>query len=337
MSRLWNRLAVAGLAAAMVASVPDARADDFALIDFPINARKKTPDRLASAPRQVATPDGIGYAEVVLNPARKDERVFLTFVFDEDGRTTSLGVFWRGDQSGEQITLSKNLAEGVRGLNRRTIPLPPEAGEEGGRIYITGRQDRLLRMRIDWCEPVATFVASDQERPALVAGGRPHVERDLGGDPILSPPDAWLGNVLDAALQDGVSELSEPVEFVVPLEGPAESARFRARFLGLPLGRGVRVWVNGEFAGRMVPDAPPLTDPGYVRKAGQTVYAGWREGGLYIEPGVLKEGDNSILLQATDSGVFIRGAAIEIEASPVSEVPVETPNLQEMPDLEIGR
>lgn len=337
MSRLWNRLAVAGLAAVMIASFPDVRADDFALIDFPISGRKKTPERLASAPRQVATPEGIGYAEVVLNPARKGERVFLTFVFDEDGKSTSLGVFWRGEGSGEQITLSKNLAEGVKGLNRRTIPLPAEAGEEGGRIYITGRQDSLLRLRIDWCEPVATFVAPDQERPALVAAGRPYLERNLGGEPVMSPPDAWLGNVLDAALQDGVAELSEPVEFVVPLDGMTGSARFRARFLGLPLGRGVRVWVNGEFAGRVVPDAPPLSDPGYVRKAGRTIYAGWREAGLYIEPGVLKEGENSILVQAVDPGVFLRGAAIEIEAAPVAEEPVEAPAPEEMPAFEIGR
>lgn len=334
MSRFWNRLALVGLAVAMGASFPDASADDIATIDFPINGRRKTPDRLAAPPRQVSTPEGIGYAEILLRPARKDEQVFLTFIFEED-ENSRLGVFWRGEGSGEQLTLSKNLAEGVEGLNRRTISLPATATEEGGRIFITGRQDQLLRVRIDWCEPVRTFVAPDQERPELVAGGRVHLERDLGGEPALSPPDAWFGQVLDASLQDGTADLTEPVEFVVPLDGTVGSARFRARFLGLPLGRAVRVWVNGAFAGRMIPDAPSLSDPGYVRKAGRTVFAGWREGGLFIEPGLLKAGDNSIIVQGADEGVFLRGAAIEIEAPPFSEEFVEEVSRPELPDPEI--
>lgn len=335
MSQCRILLIAAALAVVGVLPARIAAADDFLTIDFPIVGKQTVPEGLAAPPRQVTTPEGIGYTEILLRKANKDEHIFVTFVFEEDGRSGP-GVFWRGDSSDEQLTLSKDLAEGVEGLNRRTIPLPQSATAEPGRIYITGRQDHLLRVRIDWCTPQQTFVVYDQERPALIAAGSAHLERDLVGDDAMSPPDAWFGPILDASLQDGATNLSDPVEFVIPLDGPVASSRFRAKFLGLPLGKGVKVWVNGKRMGRMIPEAPGLTDPGYVRKDGKAVYAGWREGSVFIEPGTLKAGENSVILQATDKDVFIRGAAIEIEALPVIDEPVEKPDRPEVPGAEIA-
>ena len=108
-----------------------------------------------------------------------------------------------------------------------------------------------------------------------------------------------------------MADLSESTEFVVPLKGATGRARLRAKFLGLPLGRSVRVWVNGKLAGRMQPVLPGLTDAGYVRRDHRTTYAGWREGALFLDEGKLIEGKNSIVFESPGKGVYISGAAME--------------------------
>ncbi len=314
---------LAWLGVALCLGVAGARADEFVTVDFPVSGKKIVSSGLSAPPHQVATPDGIGYAEISLRPIRKSYRVFLTFIFNEDGGRGP-AVFWTGDVSGRQVTISENIAEGIVGLNRRTIALPGEITAEAGRLYVMGRQDWLARLRIDWCEPSTVLVAADQERPALLAGGARLLDRDVTGQPVMTPPDAWFGQVFDAALQDGVADLSENTEVVVPLKGAGGRTRLRARFLGLPLSRSVRVWVNGKLAGRMQPALPSLTDPGYVRRGKRTTYAGWREGALFLDEGVLKDGDNSVIFESPGKGVYLSGAAMEIEAPEAEEAPAET-------------
>jgi hypothetical protein len=333
MSLSPERLPGLVLAVSLCLLFPAARADDFVTIDFPVKGETLVAEGLSAPPRQVATPDGLGYAEVLLRPVRKTNHVFLTFIFEEDGGKGP-AVFWSGDASGRQVTITSNLAEGVVGLNRRTIELPDEIAHEAGHLYVMGRQDRLLRLRIDWCDPSQSFVASDQERPELVMGGAVKLDRDLTGQTPMTPPDAWFGRVLDAALQDGVADLSQNTELVVPLKGMAGEARLRAKFLGLPLGKSVRVWINGKPAGRIQPALPSLTDPGYLRHVGKHAsYAGWREGAIYVEPGSLKEGDNSIVFESPGKGVYLSGAAMEIEAPAVEKAePEETPLPEATPE-----
>lgn len=295
-------------------------------IDFPVTGETLTAEGLSAPPRQVAAPDGLGYAEVWLRPVRKTNHIFLTFIFKEDGGKGP-AVFWSGDVSGKQVTLTENLAEGVVGLNRRTIELPDEIAHEAGHLYIMGRQDLLLRLRIDWCDPLQSFVAADQERPELVMGGAMKLDRDLTGQAQMTPPDAWFGRVLDASLQDGVADISQNTELVVPLKGVVGEARLRAKFLGLPLGKSVRVWINGKLAGRLQPALPSLTDPGYVRHGGKRAnYAGWREGAIFVESGMLKDGGNSILFESPGKGVYLSGAALEIQASAVETADPEKPS-----------
>jgi hypothetical protein len=190
-------------------------------------------------------------------------------------------------------------------------------------------------VRIDWSEPSTTYVAADQEAPAWVQGGTLRLDRELTGQQLMTPPDAWFGPVLDAALQDGVIELSQITELVVPLKGSASEARLRAKFLGLPLSRGVRIWINGRLAGRLQPQLPSLTDPGYLRRAGKrTGYAGWREGALFIEPGTLRDGENTIVFEAAGKGVYMSAAAMEIQATAASapdEKPEPTPTPEPAP------
>jgi hypothetical protein len=332
--RLKRGLALAGLACAAAAT---AWADEFVTIDFPIRKKDIAAEGLSAPPRQVAAPNGDGYAEVLLRPVRKGDRIFLTFVFEEDGGKGP-SVFWSGDTSGKQVTLTDNLAEGVAGLNRRTFALPEEVAREAGHLYIMGRQDRLLRLRIDWLQASQTFVATDQERPQLILGGTPQLDRDLTGQAKMTPPDAWFGPVLDAALQDGVADLSENIELVVPLKAAPGPTRLRAKFLGLPLGRSVRVWVNGRVVGRIQPAVPSLTDPGYVRRGKRVTYAGWREGALTLDADALQQGENTILFESPGKGAYLSGAALEIVSpdmdvdAPALETPEAAPAPSASPD-----
>lgn len=322
MFRLGAKLAGTWLAVTLGLAVAPARADEFVSIDFPVNGKKIASAGLTAPPHQVATPDGIGYAEVSLRPIRKDTRVFLTFIFKEDGGK-GLAVFWSGDVSGRQVTISENIAEGIVGLNRRTVLLPEEVTEEAGHLYVMGRQDSLVRLRIDWCDPSSVLVAADQERPALLVGGTRLLDREVTGQAVMTPPDAWFGRVLDAALQDGVTELSDNLELVVPLKGASGRVRLRAKFLGLPLGKAVRVWINGKLAGRIQPALPSLTDSGYVRRGKRTTYAGWREGAVFLEEGTLREGENSVIFESPGTGVYLSGAAMEIEPPLGDDAPDE--------------
>jgi hypothetical protein len=315
---------ISAFAAALAVVAGPLRADEFVTVDFPMQGKPIVAAGLAATPRQVTAPDGLGYTEVLLRPIRKETRVFLTFIFQENGGKGP-AVFWSGDVSGRQITITDNLAEGVVGLNRRTVALPAEVSAEAGRLYVMGRQDWLLRLRIDWCEPSTAMVAADQERPALIAGGAVWLDRETTGQAPMTPPDVWFGPVLDAALQDGAADLSESTEFVVPLKGATGRARLRAKFLGLPLGKGVRVWVNGKLAGRMQPTVPGLTDAGFVRRDHRTTYAGWREGALFLDEGKLTEGKNSIVLESPGKGVYVSGTAIEIETAATESAPEEKP------------
>ena len=130
-----------------------------------------------------------------------------------------------------------------------------------------------------------------------------------------------------------MSGLSENIERVVPLKAAPGPTRLRAKFLGLPLGRSVRVWVNGRVVGRIQPSVPSLTDPGYVRRGKRVTYAGWREGALALDADALQPGENTILFESPGKGAYLSGAALEI-VSPDVETdapPLETPGLGAAP------
>jgi hypothetical protein len=134
-------------------------------------------------------------------------------------------------------------------------------------------------------------------------------------------------------LQDGVADLSENIELVVPLKAAPGPARLRAKFLGLPLGRSLRVWVNGRIVGRVQPAVPSLTDPGYVRRGKRVTYAGWREGAIMLSADALKAGENTILFESPGKGAYLSGAALEI-VSPEADVDapeLESPGLDDSP------
>ncbi len=312
----------------------DAHAAGTLTVDLPIRGPLVYPEGLVAAPRQVTTPDGQGYAEFLLMPGAKGEELFITVIFDEDG-TEGPSMFWTGDVSGEQVTLSTGLAEGVSGLNRRTVRLPVEVMKEAGRVYLSGDQRKILRVRLDWVAPTGVFVATDEQRPDLIAGGQIFFDQEMTGGEALAPPDSWFGDVLDAPLLEGVASLDGNVEFAVPLSGVGEQALLRAKFLGIAPGASVKVWVNGKAAGRLQPSVPALTDPGYVRlRSGRMGYAGWREGSIVLEEGLLQEGENSIVIQTAKKRSFVRDVALQLRVAAVE--PEEARPKPEVPTVEIS-
>lgn len=284
-------------------------------VDLPIKSSLKLPARLATAPQQVVSPDGTGYALFSMLPETEGESLFVTVVFREDGKD-SPAIFWTGEEAGQQTTLCENLAEGVTGLNQRTIAIPANLADFAGKLVITGEQSKILRVRLDWIPASPVFVAADQPPVSLIAGERAQAASELTGARPEGLPDTWFGSLLDAPLQSGAEAIEESVEFVVPLDASATQVLFRAKFLGLPFDQSVTVWINGQTAGSIQPVIAPLSDAGYLMNdKGEISYAGWRSGAIIIPASLLKTGENSIQIESKAAGVFIRDAALQLRAA----------------------
>ncbi len=142
---------------------------------------------------------------------------------------------------------------------------------------ISGDQSKILRARLDWLAPVSTLAAADQRPGRYLLNDQLIPVDAVNGQPPVAEPDAWLGKVFEAFLQEEPAAIDGAVEFVVPLGTPASQVLLTARFLGLPLDQGVSVWLNGDYVGELRPQVPSLNDAGYVLdESGGSTYAGWR-------------------------------------------------------------
>lgn len=307
-------IATCRFAAVFLAAAGSAVAADSLTVDFPITSPTKLPDRMMVAPRQVAAPDGAGYAEFFLLPILTSEELFVTVVFKEDG-AQGPGLFWANEGAGAQTTISENLGENVVGYNQRTLHIPKNLSEQAGRLILNGDQTKIRRVRFDWVPPGQTFAAADQKPASLILADRLLQEGDLTGSQALSPPDTWFGKVLDASLQEEATALEGNLEFVVSLGQGAGQALLTARFLGLPFDSAPVAWVNGTRVGALQTAIPPLTDAGYLADESGTIsYAGWRGASVMIPPALLKEGENSILIETSNSGVYLRDTSLQLRA-----------------------
>lgn len=302
------------------------------VLDFPLSEESPASGQLTAPPRQLARFDGEGYAEVYLAPVPEGERLAVTVIF-EDTPEESPALFWVDAVSSQRTTLTTDLSDGVSGLNQRTVLVPKEATTNEGRLVISGNQSRIKRLRLDWAAANEVLLASDQGALRLISGGRAFQEAELSGDRVLSPPDAWFGEVLEASLQEEPVELREGVEFVVPLPQEVDQALLRARFLGLPLRDSVEVWINGENAGAFHPVVPGLSDPGYLEKNGTTEYSGWRDASILIPSGMLSEGENSIVFHSPDSTAYVRDASLQLKAHAITHPTTEGIAIGETQDL----
>lgn len=293
------------------------RSADTASFDFPIKDSSDIPPRLANPVKQIVSSDGIGYTIFALQPANPGEEVLVTVVF-EDGAEGGPSLLWI-DDSGQQVTLSASLSDGVEGKNQRTVAIPVASALSGGRLVISGDQSKILRARIDWLAPLPTLAAADQRPGRYLLNDRLIPVDAVNGQPPVVEPDAWIGKVFEASLQEEPAAIDEAVEFVVPLGAAASQVRLTARFLGLPLDQGVTVWLNGTYMGELRPEVPSLNDAGYVvDDSGGSTYAGWRAGSLLIRASDFQQGDNSLVLSTKATGVYVRDAALQFR-------PVTTP------------
>ena len=297
---LWAQEApVAGRAAAEV------------VVRMPLDDPALPPERFYARPHQARVPSG-NAVEFFLLPAGAAEELFVTLVF-RDSDSAALAVYWLDVQAGTRTLLSENLAEGVAGLNQRTLRIPKELLAHAGQLLISGQTADLLQLGFQWLQPSAVFSGKDGELATLVMSGRIIGADELAGKQNLAPPDAWFDSVLEASLQQSPESLAGGLEFIVPLGEMPERTLIKAKFLNLPLNRKVQVWINGEFAGEFVPATPPLTDPGYVKVDGTLQYAGWRGGSLLLPVNQFLVGENSIILKSAEAGVFIRDAALQLK------------------------
>lgn len=282
-------------------------------VPFPVRSAdwEDTNGLFLAAPQQMMTPDGVGSTEFYLAPVEGTAQVFIAVVFQHSDIPISLT--WKSNTTSLEIPLSENLSEGVSGWNQRLLRLPTTLASQGGTVIATGNQRTIARVRMDWLEPIETFAAVDQIPPSLILGGRIIENSQLSGRPELSPADAWFGTVLEAGLQDEPASLDGGILFEVPIEETVGTIILKAKFLGVGLGDAVDVWINDQFIGAMHPVTPSLTDPGYLRTPDQRViYAGWREGAIFIPSGTLLAGDNQIMLIPPAPGCSVRDAALQL-------------------------
>lgn len=294
---------------------------DVVTIDFPVkSAPSKVSSLLSEAPRQVSTPDGMGYAEVSL-PGVQDDRNLLISVVFIDNEERGLAVYWINGVTGQQTGISSDLSEGVSGINQRTLLMPWEATCLPGKLIIQGDQSKLLRLKLDWATSRKIYASTEQKPVAVMGDDRLLQSTEITGEKPLAPPDLWLGGTFEASLQETPESLSENVEFLATLNQQPEQCVLSAKLLGLPLSKSVEVWVNGVRVGQLQPIVPPLSDVGYLQdESGKTIYAGWRKGAIYIPTELFMTGDNSILFVSPGGDTFIRDATLQLKRLPESLV-----------------
>lgn len=288
-----------------------AGAEDSVTLDLPIKAAPGSlPAQFGEVPRQVATPDGQGYTEISLLPDANNQDLLVTVVFDENGGGGP-SLSWMSATG--QTMLSSDLSEGVTGPNQRTVRVPGEVSSQPGRLIVFGDQGKIHRVRLDWAAQRQVLAAADQRPVSFIVSDRLVQNTELTGRRTLSPPDAWLGKVFEAFLQEDTVKLDEPVGFGLNLADEAGGAVLTVKILGLPLNESLEVWVNDHKAGQLLPPVPALTDAGYVTdRGGKAAYAGWRMGTLFLPGGLLRRGENAITLIPPGGEIYIRDAALQL-------------------------
>lgn len=280
-------------------------------LEFPLRGDGDVPAGFSAAPDEVRAP--VAKIELPLLALTPAASLFATFVFQENDGDAIL-VTWVPDSGAPPHVLSSNLCEGVKGWNQRTLRIPAEVAGEPGRLVIQENGPLVRKILLRWLSPQAVYVdaPAGQSRLVNVDGGVLSDEQ-MGGEPVLSPPDAWFGEVVDAYLHSGIEPLTAPLEFAIPGERKPGAAVLIADVLGLPPGGRLPVWVNERFVGWLAPVAPDLRDPGYYRTGdGSLAYAGWRRARLLVDSELLEAGGISVVIDATPGNVFLKGTILQL-------------------------
>ena len=260
------------------------------------------------------------------------EAYAVQVVFQDDG-DGGPAVEWL-DNNGESTVLSHGLGSigTALGLNSRTVLVPKPLASEGGALLVSyfGNFDALVSIAVAPLREEVVAVAGLSHTPAMIdAGMRVFDDREVNGSrPIPLGGDLWKGNIVEAELAAETEQLEDTLEFVVPVEGEMEGAMLRLESLGLDPAAKVQVSVNGEPIGPVSMEGFQLDDPSLVMDwNGKLIYAGWRNGSLFVPIDKLHQGENSLVLtlerstSETGRDVFLRNASIHIRFAHVAGEP----------------
>jgi len=267
----------------------------------------------------------------------------LTVVFDDRG-DGGPAVEWRGP-NGDTSTISPGLGEiGVAlGLNAKTILIPQSLSRDGGVLMISyyGKFEGLFNLAVRPAREDLLAVLGAQADPALVDEAlRVFESGEVDGrrtTPVTG--DVRRGAVVEAELAAGVEEVTNELEFIIPIEGEADATMLRTDALGLDLEATLEVRVNGILVGDISFPAFRLDDPSLVPDGlGRLIAAGWRNGALFIPARFWLPGENSLVIthnrSALESGrpLFLKNSHLHIRFGSVEPAEQEVGAVPE-PDL----
>ena len=247
----------------------------------------------------------------------------LTVVFDDRG-DGGPAVEWRSP-NGSTSTVSQGLGElGTSlGLNARTILLPQTLTREGGVLLISyyAKFDKLVSLAVRPARENPLAILGGGSDPVLVDEALRVFERTEvdGRRPLPLSGDIRRGAVVEADLSAPVQELSEEIEFIVPVQGTVDGALLKLDVLGLDPEASIQVRINSVSVGPLGFSQFRLDDPAFVPDSlGRLVMAGWRSGYVFVPARLWRAGENSVVLALkrsdveTGQPVFIRNAGLHI-------------------------
>jgi hypothetical protein len=244
-----------------------------------------TPGSFATLGLPIAPPDAV--------------RVLLVTVVFTETAGSFLRITWTAGDGSAQV-LSGNFYEGIAMGNRRMLLIPAEVmkGLRGTlSLQAGGSALDIQHVELEWLDQRSELVSSTQPdllvTPAL---GPTQPAATLDGQPAQDVPASWQGRVVNLPLTSIPQRVEDGVDFNLQIDDVPARARLVFNEAGLPWGKHLVVWVNGQRAGTVTPAVPDLR----VTGLGDAPYAGWREGSLYLPGSLFKPGVAALQFSVED-------------------------------------
>jgi len=305
------RLAIA--AAAFLGFASWSAAQDAVTLDFPqVGAGTVLPVGLSDWPKETSL--GLSSIEIPLLRLNEEGALLVTVVFqDDDGRI--IQAKWKTAGSGQEVLLSNNLAEGVRGWNQRTLKVPFEQlSEAGSLVFETDAEAQpIKRVTLAWTWLAEVFMGTAAQNVEVIPDDHRILTRqDLSDIVAGAVPDAWAKGIWRAFLQESKESLDEALEFSFAMDAMPQAVVLRTKLLGVPLDATPEIWVNGQEVTPVSVQVPDLASGGYFKAPeGRLSYAGWREASVHIPASYFKAGDNSVVFGAQRSA-YLKETFLEL-------------------------